>query len=183
MSKVRFEGWEAEITPAGEGVHRIRIGGESREVRLLRREGGLIVFETEGRVVSAVVRVERGRAEVIAAGRRAVFPLEDEGGGESFREGAGHGPLRAELPGKVIEVRVSEGDRVAAGDVLLVIEAGDKARTFTRAARGEKRGERKPTRAPLTRRTDSCACSERSSSLRATGSGFSPRWARPGRTP
>ncbi|MEE9276085.1 MAG: biotin/lipoyl-containing protein [bacterium] len=135
MSRVRFEGWEAEITPAGEGVHRIRIGGESREVRLLRREGGLIVFETEGRVVSAVVRVEvdsaaagpraaeGGRAEVIVAGRRAVFPLEDESGGGSSREGAGHGPLRAELPGTVIEVRVSEGDLVAAGDVLLVIEA------------------------------------------------------------
>ena len=70
MSRVRFEGWEAEVTPAGEGVHRIRIGGESWEVVLLRRgvhlrrEGGLIVFETEGRVVSAVVRVEGGRAEV-----------------------------------------------------------------------------------------------------------------------
>jgi biotin carboxyl carrier protein len=38
--------------------------------------------------------------------------------------GAGDfGPVRAELPGRVLEVRVSEGDSVEAGQVLLIAEA------------------------------------------------------------
>ncbi|MAE05422.1 MAG: hypothetical protein CMH76_03710, partial [Nitrospinae bacterium] len=38
--------------------------------------------------------------------------------------GAGDfGPVRTELPGRVLDVRVSEGDSVEAGQVLLIAEA------------------------------------------------------------
>ncbi len=79
-------------------------------------------------MVSAAVEVRGRKAEVVIGGFMTAFPLED---GESAGAGAGaggagagdFGPVRAELPGRVLEVRVSEGDSVEAGQVLLVAEA------------------------------------------------------------
>ena len=45
--------------------------------------------------------------------------------GRHKRRGSSHAPgsLKAEMPGQVIDVRVSEGDSVSAGQVLVVLEA------------------------------------------------------------
>ncbi len=125
MRRFSFQGWTAEVSPAEGGRFIVSIGGERREVRLLAWEEGLLSFEAGGRVVSAAVEAGGGRVEVVLGGRRAVFPLEDapSAEGREAARGAGLGPLRAELPGRVLEVAVREGDRVEAGQVLLRIEA------------------------------------------------------------
>jgi acetyl/propionyl-CoA carboxylase alpha subunit len=51
-----------------------------------------------------------------------VDPLEDLAA-ESRHSPAGGMQVRAQIPGRVVEVRVAAGDPVAAGDTLLVLEA------------------------------------------------------------
>ena len=129
MTRIRFEGWEADISPVG-GVggneFAARIGGQEYSVRLVSWEAGLLTFEVDGRTLSAAAEVRDGRAEVMLEGRRASFPLEEDNGGSpgEGRSPAGgeFGPVRAELPGRILEVRVSEGELVQAGQVLLIAE-------------------------------------------------------------
>lgn len=124
MSVFRFEGWEAEISPGGGSAYIIDIGGGEVQVRLLSWEEGLVSFEVDGRTVHAAVEVLGERVEVTLAGRLAAFPLDlAESGGPAPSGGALAGPVRAELPGRVLEVRVSEGELVEAGQVLAVVEA------------------------------------------------------------
>ena len=129
MSDLRFEGWEAGISPRGGTTYAVTIGGRGREVRLLSWEEGLlsleILDEGESRTVHAVAEARGDRVEVTLAGRRAAFPLDAdaaaaEGGAAS---GASAGPVRAELPGRVLEILVREGDLVEGGQVLAVVEA------------------------------------------------------------
>jgi len=49
-------------------------------------------------------------------------------------------PIVPPMPGKVIELRVAEGDRVAAGDVLLVLEAMKMRNEITSPVAGVVRG-------------------------------------------
>jgi glutaconyl-CoA/methylmalonyl-CoA decarboxylase subunit gamma len=55
---------------------------------------------------------------------------------------AAHGgtPIVPPMPGKVIELRVKEGDRVAKGDVLLILEAMKMRNEMTSPADGVVRG-------------------------------------------
>lgn len=117
MSTFRFEGWEARVTPRAGGTFAISLDGEAREVRLLDWDGELLSFEVDGHRLMAAVEVRRDGAEVCLEGRRVVFSRAGR------RPPARHpGEVRAEMAGKVLEVRVKAGDKVAAGDVLLVAE-------------------------------------------------------------
>ena len=67
-----------------------------------------------------------GRAEIWVKGRRLHVPLADplrELAGDDAGAGAAAAEVRARIPGRVVEVRVSAGDLVASGDTLLVLEA------------------------------------------------------------
>ncbi len=124
MSAFRFEGWEADIAPGGGNSYSIDIGGRERSVRLLSWEEGLVSFEVEGRAVHAAAEVLDDRVEITISGRLAAFPLDPaESGPSAPSGGASIGPVRAELPGRVLEVRVREGELVEAGQVLAVVEA------------------------------------------------------------
>ncbi|MEP2685374.1 MAG: biotin carboxylase N-terminal domain-containing protein [Qipengyuania citrea] len=64
--------------------------------------------------------VEDARTVVFADGQGFEFALESRGSGAAA---AGSGAILAPMPGKVIAVDVAEGDRVAAGQRLMVLEA------------------------------------------------------------
>ena len=126
MRGQRFSDWASRVSPSGEGSFSLTIGERAKEVRLISWEAGLLSFEVDGRVVSAAVEVGDGRVEVTLEGLRKTFPLESsrETHGETPDAGGlGLGLVRAELPGKVLEVAVSEGDSVGPGQVLMRIEA------------------------------------------------------------
>ena len=74
--------------------------------RVLPRDGGFVVATRRGSSRVPIVDPIRQRL--------AVLDDEAEGGGEE---------VRALMPGRVLEVSVEPGDRVAAGAVLLVLEA------------------------------------------------------------
>ena len=122
MSRLCFMGWQAEVAPGENGAYRVVLEDRSETARLLAWENGLLSFIVKNRVVSAAVEVFSDRVEVILGGRRVVFAREEAGRVEGAA-GARPGLVRAELPGKVLEVSVAEGDIVGAGQVLVVIEA------------------------------------------------------------
>ena len=67
-----------------------------------------------------------GRAEIWVKGRRLHVALADplrELAGEAAGAGAAATEVRARIPGRVVEVRVSAGDLVSSGETLLVLEA------------------------------------------------------------
>ena len=87
-----------------------------------------------GELVGEVSRTPEGavRVEVVVLGWRFEFDVEDAGRARlreratRARAGtAGGGPLevRAIIPGRIVSVAVAAGDRVSAGQPLLVVEA------------------------------------------------------------
>ena len=112
------------------GAWRFTRDGVTREVSVAKLpDGRLSLLFSDGRQVCGRARsLGTGRVEVVVAGvARAVAladPLHDLLS-HSAEAGAGSGneEVRALMPGRVVEVRVAEGDAVAAGQVLLVLEA------------------------------------------------------------
>ena len=84
--------------------------GESRTVDVIGERGA----------AHATGFVEDARTVVFADGQSFEFALESRGSGAAA---AGSGAILAPMPGKVIAVDVAEGDRVAAGQRLMVLEA------------------------------------------------------------
>jgi len=130
MTRIHFEGWEAFVSPLG-GVggnqFMVSIDCHDYPIRLISWEEDFLTFEIEGRTVSAVTEAQDGRVEVMLEGCHASFLLEE---GNEVRQRGGHpsgeseyGAVRAELPGRILEVLVSEGELVQAGQVLLISEA------------------------------------------------------------
>lgn len=93
--------FEPKVTVLGKGHYKVAVGGKVFEFKVAN---GLV---TEGpRPLDLEVR--RARPELVrknAAGRKA------------------DGRIKPPMPGKVVEVKVKEGQTVAEGDVLCVLEA------------------------------------------------------------
>jgi acetyl/propionyl-CoA carboxylase alpha subunit len=102
----------------------VTIGDRVYQVRLASAEAGRLAFELEGR---------RWQVDVAHAGLRRYVAI----AGESWRleratgrpQGRGHsaggasGELAAEMPGQVLEVLVMPGEKVSAGQALVLLEA------------------------------------------------------------
>jgi biotin carboxyl carrier protein len=113
------------------GSWKILRGGEARELRTVRLPDGRIsILQPDGRQVCGRV-LPRGRGEVEVSTARGICrlsladPLHDRVDHATGVLSAGDGEeeIRALMPGRVIEVAVAAGDRVAQGALLLVIEA------------------------------------------------------------
>jgi biotin carboxyl carrier protein len=91
-------------------------------------DGRLSLLFPDGRQVCGRARVENGKVRVETSAGAVLLELADP-----LRDRIAHDPgadrgeaeeeVRATMPGRVLEVLVAEGDRVAAGDVLVVLEA------------------------------------------------------------
>ena len=77
-------------------------GTSAREVRIDRREGGVMRIAMDGRVFEAVVSKRVRLAPDPFSGSHAV---------------------RAPMPGRIVRVLVAVGDRVAAGQAVVIVEA------------------------------------------------------------
>src|SRR5215212_5182304 len=89
-------------------------------VRQLSAESHTLELEIGGRRVRAVVNVQSDIAEVCYRGQRFVFMRPDR---LADHVAVGDGTITAPMPGTVLEVRVLEGDRVADGQLLGMMEA------------------------------------------------------------
>ncbi len=90
-----------EVERLGPGHYRVTVGHATHEFHI---DHGTI---SDGRDVLDVA-IRRARPVLTRAGGK---------------KKAGNGQIKPPMPGKVVEVKVKEGDSVAEGDTLLVLEA------------------------------------------------------------
>jgi pyruvate carboxylase subunit B len=93
----------------GTPVHLLRLGDRVHRVHAVRREGGIWQLSVDGRPIDVEVVDERTR-RLRDMTRAAAGP-------------DGPRPLKAPMPGLVLEVEVEEGDAVDAGQGLVIVEA------------------------------------------------------------
>ena len=128
----RRSGGPEEITveldpPRGE----FRRGGSRERAEIVDLPDGRLslLFENGLQICGRVLPSGAAEAEVITAGSRRRIALADPlrdrlaHAAEHGRPDAEDEEVLAQMPGRVVEVTVSEGDSVAAGGLLLVLEA------------------------------------------------------------
>lgn len=121
---VRFETETAAAT--GDALFDVQVAGadeQRRLVRVLRRDGDPLVLVGE-RVVSLRALRERQREREVhfrGAVRRAL--VAPPGMAAERDSAAAESVLSSPMPGRIVSVSVTAGDRVEPGQLLLVIEA------------------------------------------------------------
>ena len=114
------DAWEVDARLTAQGIYSLLIGGVSYVADVVDREGTCLV-DVGGEAYEVLVE-EQTRWIIRTRGGAA---------------GAGAGQtVRAPLPGKITHVAVRPGDRVQAGDTLVVIEAMKMENEFKAAAAG-----------------------------------------------
>jgi len=112
-----------KLTARGADAYTVEIGNSSHEVRLITFSNGEMTLIVDGHrrrvglIYDGVCTWWSGY-EGASWALRWIDPL-PAGGGQALFEGS----LRAPMPGNVIAIQVTDGQRVAAGDVLLIMEA------------------------------------------------------------
>ncbi|MEQ8763075.1 MAG: biotin/lipoyl-containing protein [Planctomycetota bacterium] len=110
------------VRPGSDGLT-IDVGGtQFRLERLESSDPGEVVLRNGDRIIRAYFAARGDERWLHFEGRTYHFTLERAGGRSRGGE-ASEGDLTSPMPGKVIEVRVEEGQAVKSGQSLLVIEA------------------------------------------------------------
>jgi 3-methylcrotonyl-CoA carboxylase alpha subunit len=110
---------------AQNGGGRLVIDAQGEMAIDLRVDGQRVEIETEGRIISGAFARSEGRMQVTLDGEDYDFGVEPEAAivaGAKARSG-GSGAVLAPMPGVVVEVRVTAGDTVEAGQVMVVLES------------------------------------------------------------
>ncbi|MDP2772304.1 MAG: biotin carboxylase N-terminal domain-containing protein [Nocardioides sp.] len=123
------DGWRSGAAPAPTIVEldrrvvvdRGRGTVDGLTVRQHSADDHVLVLTVDGQQHRAVVNVQPHVAEVVHRGQRFVFERPDVFGDHGPE--VGDGTLLAPMPGTVLDVRVTEGQQVAGGDVLGMMEA------------------------------------------------------------
>ena len=106
---------------------RVLIDGEERDVDFLNLGGSLYSLITENKSFEAVIDDDEGRIDVMMRGRlfeaqvldeRAMLLMQRRGGLSS-----GSGEVHAPMPGLIVDVTVEEGDAVAKGQTVIILES------------------------------------------------------------
>lgn len=116
-----------EVTGAGESVTLTRDGvAETFTVREVRAHT-LLLQRADGTTREIPFVVDRSDVHVQVRGHAMTFEVLDELQAvlRERRQAAGgsNGQLKVAMPGRVIQVSVAEGDRVTAGEGIVVVEA------------------------------------------------------------
>jgi biotin carboxyl carrier protein len=129
---LRGQGAPEELSVALEGSRcLLSRGGVTEGAQLTRLPDGRLslLFDDGRQICGRVLPAGEGEVEVLAGGRRSrvalAEPLRDRLA-HAASAGGGCGEdeqVRAPMPGRVVEIAVGPGDRVAPGALLLVLEA------------------------------------------------------------
>ena len=96
--------------------------GQTHCIRLVERRGHQVRLEVDDVAVDATAVVDPHRITVVVEGQPAVFERPDAFGPAATASATG-GDVVAPMPGTLLTVAVTPGDRVAAGDTLGLLEA------------------------------------------------------------
>jgi acetyl/propionyl-CoA carboxylase alpha subunit len=130
----RADGWRMGADPAPDTVvlgddlvvvdrHRGQVthAGATHDVRLVSAADHTVHLLVDGRPEHAVLDVQRGAVDVVHRGQRWAWERPDPFGDHAVA--AGDGTLLAPMPGTVLAVNVADGQAVAEGETLGVMEA------------------------------------------------------------
>jgi len=118
------DSYSAIVTRLSPNKRLVKVGDKTIEVRFVETdsdpESGKYLFEMAGELVLVdVSEIVKGGAEAVAAspgGRGRKKPPKPELDSAS-------GGIVAPMPGKIVDILVKPGDQVAAGDVVVLLEA------------------------------------------------------------
>jgi 3-methylcrotonyl-CoA carboxylase alpha subunit len=106
---------------AGEGDLLVKLGDKTHRVALRATSPGHVCGVLDGRPVAARVEFDH---DLITVRRQCLrFDFREDTGAEHHASAEHEGHFRAPMPGTVLDVRVSEGQEVTGGAVLVVLEA------------------------------------------------------------
>lgn len=122
MSTKRVTFGDAEFVAAIESGSKPSVTVDGVTVRLIEEIGpGEILAEIDGRQAVVLFRNDRDTVEMVVDGERWEATVTDAAAARRGR--AREHSMAAPMPGLVLKVLVSAGDRVSRGDPLLVLEA------------------------------------------------------------
>ena len=113
------------------------LNGHSGQAQLISARNGSMTLLFDGRAVQAHVVSHGGRILVAVEGRVYEFSTAQDGRGRERKSQTGgwEPEIRSPMPGKILEVRVSQGDEVEANQTLVVLEAMKMENTLASGAR------------------------------------------------
>jgi len=127
---------DIQPTPQGSAVEVCIDGGEPLQAEIPPPDAEVFAMRWgKGTIRVAVARALAGnQVEVAVDGER--FVVAPASPRAAAGDGGSAGPVRAPMPGKVVELPVAVGDRVARGDKVVVIEAMKLRTSLTAGADG-----------------------------------------------
>ena len=113
------------------------LNGHSGQAQLISARNGSMTLLFDGRAVQAHVVSHGGRILVAVEGRVYEFSTAQGNQGRERKSQAGgwEPEIRSPMPGKILEVRVSQGDEVESNQTLVVLEAMKMENTLASGAR------------------------------------------------
>lgn len=114
---------DIRLEPRPDGTFIAHIDGETRHVSITRlADGGLFIkaVDADSGTVAYTARDESARYVYVDGQDYALSVVT---GGRRRTASGGGGDLTAQMPGQVVDVLVEVGERVAAGQTLLILEA------------------------------------------------------------
>ena len=113
------------------------LNGHGGQAQLISARNGSMTLLFDGRAVQAHVVSHGGRLLVAVEGRVYEFSTAQDGRGRERKSQTGgwEPEIRSPMPGKILEVRVSQGDEVESNQTLVVLEAMKMENTLASGAR------------------------------------------------
>lgn len=113
------------------------LNGHSGQAQLISARNGSMTLLFDGRAVQAHVVSHGGRILVAVEGRVYEFSTAQDGRGRERKSQTGgwEPEIRSPMPGKILEVRIEQGDEVEANQTLVVLEAMKMENTLASGAR------------------------------------------------
>lgn len=126
---------EIPVAALGRGRFRVTLPSHTIEAQTIRRDGHRITADLDGAPTTVSLAAGREWVTLFLAGTEATFRLPDRLAMDT--EGADAvAQVKAPLPGRITAVNVADGDRVAKGQALLVLEAMKMEHTLTAGKAG-----------------------------------------------
>jgi glutaconyl-CoA/methylmalonyl-CoA decarboxylase subunit gamma len=121
---VGSDSYRAVVTKVSANKRLVKVGEKTIEVRLVETDStpaeGKYLFEMAGELVAVNV------SDVVIGGAEAVASTDAGRGRKKVAKpqlDSASGGIVAPMPGKIVDVLVKPGDKVAAGDVVVLLEA------------------------------------------------------------